>query len=339
MRIFQCGHCDEAVYFDNRACVHCGTEQGYDPQLFAMRPVGEGDRLCANARHEACNWLVAEDDQDFCLACRHNATIPDISVEENLVNWRRIEDAKRHLFYSLMRWRLPAPTKAQDEARGLAFEFLSDIAHEDGTVEQVMTGHADGLITINIAEGDDAERERRRTAMDEPYRTLLGHFRHEIGHYYWDRLVRDGGRLEDFRAVFGDERQDYGQALKRHHEEGPPSDWFEHHISAYATAHPWEDFAESFAHFVHIVDTLETARAWSLHLDLSAAVSRDGFDPYLRSDVDQMLSIFVPMTLAINAINRSMGQPDLYPFVLSPPVAEKLCFVADIVVGSQNRAP
>src|SRR5690606_37751331 len=190
-------------------------------------------RLCANAEHNACNWLAPEG-EELCLACRHNLTIPDLTSAENRRNWQRIEDAKRHLFYSILRWRLPAPTRAEDPEGGLAFEFLSDVVRPDGTIEPVLTGHASGLITINIAEGDDVERERRRTAMDEPYRTLLGHFRHEIGHYYWDRLVRDGNRLEGFRALFGDERADYAAALKRHHEEGPPADWRDHHISAYA---------------------------------------------------------------------------------------------------------
>lgn len=344
MRIFECTNCGAAVYFDNTICVHCGTRQGYDPRAFAMRAIEveepSQDHLCANAQHEACNWLVVDGDgEDYCLACRHNSTIPDISVAENLQNWRRIEDAKRHLFYSITRWRLPAPTRREDPQGGLAFEFLSDGKGPDGKVEQVLTGHADGLITINIAEGDDVERERRRTAMQEPYRTLLGHFRHEIGHYYWDRLVRDGGRLDDFRAIFGDEREDYGEALRRHHEAGPPEDWREHHISSYATAHPWEDFAESFAHFGHIVDTLETASAWGLQLSLSATMTEEGFSPYRMRDVDQMLRAWVPMTLAINAINRSMGQPDLYPFVLPPPVTAKLGFIAGIVADAgQPRA-
>jgi hypothetical protein len=91
---------------------------------------------------------------------------------------------------------------------------------------------------------------------------LLGHFRHEVGHYFWDRLVAtDPHQLEEFRVLFGDDRQDYGEALKRHYDEGAPANWQDTYISMYATMHPWEDFAETWAHYLHIVDTLETAGA------------------------------------------------------------------------------
>ncbi len=335
MRIFECSNCRQAVYFDSTICVHCGSAQGYDAHHFQMKAIGVQHRPCANASHGACNWL-AQAEGEFCLACSHNLTIPDLSLVENRSNWRRIEEAKRHLFYSILSWQLPAPTKAEDVKRGLAFEFLSDTEGTDGTVERVMTGHDNGLITINIAEGDDVERERRRTAMGEPYRTLLGHFRHEIGHYYWDRLVQEGGRLEAFRSVFGDERTDYASALQRHHEQGPPSDWSSNHISAYATAHPWEDFAETFAHFVHMVDTLETAKAWGLQLVSSGRATSFNFEPYRSSDMERMHQDWVPLTLAVNALNRSMGQPDLYPFVMPEAVLEKMGFIASLVAGVRH---
>ncbi len=194
----------------------------------------------------------------------------------------------------------------------------------DGSAKNHLTGHANGLVTINIAEGDDAERERRRASMGEPYRTLVGHFRHEVGHYYWDRLVAtDPARLEAFRALFGDDREDYGEALKRHYDQGAPADWAENFISTYATAHAWEDFAETFAHYVHMVDGLETAAAFGAAIGTGEAVA----DPYHADDPQRLVTAWVPTTVAINAINRSMGQPDLYPFVLSPAVSEKLAFI------------
>lgn len=347
MLVFDCRNCGNVAYFDNTVCVRCGSRLGYEPNsaaMLAFRP--EGDRwvettapnayqFCANAGHDACNWLVsAGEGGGFCVACRHNRTIPDLSRPADLDNWRRIEAAKRHLFYSLMRWRLPMPTRAEDAANGLAFDFLSDQEKGDGTVETVLTGHDNGIITINIAEGDDAERERRRFAMGEPYRTLLGHFRHEIGHYYWDRLVRDGGRLDACRALFGDERDDYAAALERHYRQGPGDFWQQSYISAYAAAHPWEDFAETWAHYLHIVDTLETAAAFGLTVrGADGAEASPIDDPYGSRDAETLISRWVPVTVAINAVNRSMGQPDLYPFVLSDPVVRKLQFVCDLVHG------
>ena len=174
--------------------------------------------------------------------------------------------------------------------------------------------------------------------MHEVYRTLLGHFRHEVGHYYWDRLVRDGGQavLDRYRELFGDERQDYAQALQRHYDQGPPADWPEHHISAYASTHPWEDFAETWAHYLHIVDTLGTASVYGLALHPSGfpeggLVAQPDFDSYKADSVETLMAAWTPLTLAVNSLNRSMGLPDLYPFVLSPTVVTKLGFVHEIV--------
>jgi hypothetical protein len=345
MKIFACRNCGNAAYFDNTVCVQCGMRLGYDPVAFEMVALrldgdlyvetqsGEQRLFCTNENHGACNWLLPPGAAPQpCEACRHNRTVPDLSVQANLDNWRKLEAAKRHLFYSLLRWRLPMPDRLADPSEGLAFDFLADVINPDGTVQPVLTGHEDGLITINIAEGDDAERERRRSQMGEPYRTLLGHFRHEIGHYYWDRLVRDRGNLERFRALFGDETQDYQAALQAHYENGPPPGWQSAYISSYATSHPWEDFAETWAHYMHMVDTLETAAAFGMQ-----AYHADGPDsgnllqPYFVNDVSRLIEAWVPLTVAINAVNRSMGQPDLYPFVLSLPVEEKLQFICEIV--------
>jgi hypothetical protein len=348
MKLFACQRCGNALFFDNRDCLRCGARVAYVPDLATMSalepdgtggwsPLAEPGRrvlLCQNAGMDVCNWVVdGEAGLSLCEACRHNHTIPDLAVPGNLERWRKIELAKRRLFYSLLRWNLRAPDRTEDPSHGLAFDFLGDVETAAGAVEPVMTGHDSGLITINIAEADDAEREKRRAAMGEPYRTLLGHLRHEVGHYVWDRLVSaDPDRLQHFRALFGDEREDYGEALKRHYAQGPRPDWVASCITAYASSHPWEDFAESFAHFVHIVDTLETAKAFGLKVesdteaaaDLSAGVP---FDPYRAESAEQLVRAWVPVTVAVNAINRSMGQPDLYPFVLAPPVVEKLEFI------------
>jgi|SRR5580704_394346 hypothetical protein len=337
MRFFECQVCGQPLFFENSFCEGCGSRLGFlasKMTMTALEPTGERWKssvdpihdyiYCANLTFDGCNWLIpADDGQTYCAACRHNRTIPDLSDQRNLVLWRRIEIAKRRLFYSLLRLRLPLRNKT-DDPTGLAFDFLAP------TKNPVMTGHLEGVITINLAEADDSEREKQRGIFDEPYRTLLGHFRHEIAHYYWDRLVRDGGSIDEFREVFGDERIDYRQSLSRHHSEGPPTDWPSHFVTAYASSHPWEDFAETWAHYFHIVDTLETARAFGIHtrprVESTALDASVEFDPHTAS-VDRLIDAWLPLTFAFNSINRSMGVSDLYPFVLGAPSILKLSYV------------
>lgn len=330
MRLFTCPNCRQIVHFENSACGQCGTAIGYDPNKNAMVAVAEGYPYCENAQHGACNWIAPED--GLCLACRHNETIPDLSDPDNLAHWQTLERAKKRLFYSLIRLRLPLITKDEDAARGLAFNFLADVPGDD----KVMTGHAGGMITIALAEADDATREQRRADMGEPYRTLLGHFRHEVAHYYWDILVEGTGWLEKCRAIFGDDTQDYGEALERHYANGAPADWAEFFVSSYASSHPWEDFAETWAHYFHIVDTLETARSFGVTVgpmrdrsgDLSTEVD---FDPYRINDARQLMEAWVAISIMLNEMNRSMGLPDAYPFVLSDTIVEKLDLIGHLV--------
>jgi hypothetical protein len=348
MKLFQCQGCGQVLYFENTSCERCSRRVGYLHDIFnlsALEP--EGDlwrplaapkrlvRFCENAGEDACNWLIDADAAGtLCAACRHNHTIPDLSVEENMQRWRRLESAKRRLFYSLLRLDLPLITRTDDPERGLAFDFLAGSASPSGP--KVMTGHDNGLITIALDEADDAERERRRTQMQEPYRSLLGHFRHEVGHYFWDVLVRDGGRLEESRALFGDDRQDYGAALAVHYQHGPPVDWQQNYVSAYATTHPWEDWAETWAHYLHIVDTLEMASAFGIRIE--PRITRDetlfariDLDPYQTAGMPAIIEAWLPLTFAMNSLNRAMGNPDLYPFVLTPAVIRKLDYVHKVV--------
>jgi hypothetical protein len=351
MKLFRCRVCDNIIYFENRTCGRCGHRLGYVPELeimAALEPAGgeawapvPGDggprRFCANAGHDVCNWLMATESQErLCVACRHNDTIPDISRPSHLVAWREIELAKHRLFYSLLRWKLPLATRAEDPSHGLAFEFLAD-PHPSGP--RVMTGHDDGVVTIALAEADSAEIERRRAELAEPYRSLLGHFRHEIGHHYWDILVRDGGKLDECRAIFGDDSRNYEAALKRHYEHGAPAGWPERFVSAYAASHPWEDFAETWAHYLHIVDTLETANAFGVRI--APSVDKEGahfaklnFDPYADGSIERIVEAWAPFVVAMNSVNRAMGRPDLYPFVIAPAVVQKLRFIHDLVRGA-----
>jgi hypothetical protein len=347
MKLFKCQACGQAIYFENRFCHGCGHALGYMPvagQMVALEP--EGDdwvaltpkrplvRYCENIKPDACNWLLPVDaDGGFCLACRHNRTIPDITLDANLYHWRKMEIAKHRLFYTLIALRLPLKNLNDDPAHGLTFDFL---AEDPNTNVKILTGHEDGLITINLNEADDALREKLRTAMHEPYRALLGHFRHEVGHYFWDVLVRDAGKLDACREVFGDERADYAEALKRHYAEGAPPDWQERFISAYATAHPWEDFAETWSHYLHIVDTLETASAFGLRIHPATTKNKAlhadiDFDPHRAASMKELIDAWLPLTFAVNSLNRSMGHADLYPFIVSEAVVTKLQFIHDII--------
>lgn len=345
MRIFHCQRCGQMLFFANTWCERCGHRLGYLPDravLSALVPLdgdrwraladaGRPQRFCANAGHDACNWLVPADGPDrFCRACRLNRTIPGLDRAQNLQRWQRLETAKHRLVYGLLRLDLPLTSRFDDPRAGLAFDLLDDAQ------APVTTGHRAGVITIDAAEADDAERERHRLDLSETYRTLLGHFRHEVGHYYWDRLVRDGPWLDAFRTLFGDERRDYAASVATHYEAGPPADWRRSFISGYASAHPWEDFAETWAHYLHIVDTLETADAFGLQvhprggtdprLDMTA-----DFDPYRQADFDLLIRTWVPLTYAVNSLNHSMGLPDLYAFVLAPTVMGKLRFVHGLI--------
>lgn len=334
MKRYACPTCRNEVHFRNQSCVKCGTQLAYDAIAQIMRPAGNGIALCANATGAACNWMaISAKPGSFCMACQHNHFVPDARMAGNRDRWREVELAKRMLIYALMRWSLPHPTRSEDPRKGLAFDFLADAQGPNG-VTPVLTGHENGLITINIAESDDAIRVANRTAMDEPYRTLVGHMRHEIGHYYWTLLVEGSGQIDRYRTLFGDERADYATALQNHYNNGAPEGWRQSHISAYATSHPWEDFAETWAHWMHICDGVETAAAYGMTLDGTAVMQ----DAYGAQDVRPVIDAWVPVTVALNNMNRAMGQPDLYPFVLNTPVLEKLQFINDLIHANATKA-
>lgn len=357
MRVFHCDHCDHLVFFESVECVQCGHRLAFAPDLQVVtsldpvkdtavwssplkRAKGRRYKLCANyTTHNTCNWaLPADDPNTLCQACRLTRIIPDLTVEGNKVGWYKLEVAKRRLIYTLMNLGLPLPAKSEQTPDGVAFEFLAD-PPPGSDAPAVLTGHADGVITVNIAEADDAEREHRKAALREPYRTLLGHFRHEIGHYYWNVLIEhDERRLAAFRKLFGDDRANYSDALQRHYESGPPADWQDNFISSYATMHAWEDWAETWAHYLHMVDTLETAAdaGLSIRPDRSdEPTMKAAPDPINDSRVrfDKMMASWTALTYVLNNLNRGLGIPDAYPFVLSPAAVQKLKFVHDTIAA------
>ncbi len=358
-RAYRC-RCGRPVFFRNSQCLACKTPLGYEPdraQVLPLAEAGEGRwtvfgertpryRRCGNFDSAAgCNWLILDQGEEtppLCRACRLNRTIPDLALPENQLLWNRIEGAKRRLVSQLIALGLPVQSKvSEDPAHGLAFDFLR--SPPEGP--RVMTGHADGVITLNIEEADDPTRERIREQMHEPYRTLLGHFRHEVGHYYWDRLVRDTAWLAPVRELFGDDQQDYAAALQRHHEQGAPADWPKRFVSAYASSHPWEDWAETWAHYLHMVDTVDTALSFGIDAD-EVELDAEPYAPNALWRPDDpgaesflgFLNAWVELTAVLNEMSRSMGQPDFYPFVLPRPAVAKLQLIHLIVAGAPAPA-
>jgi hypothetical protein len=347
MKTFHCDSCGMMVFFQNDKCLKCGHTLGFLPDaldLCALETTAENQwrvssspaggktyRRCANGiQHHVCNWMVPESDPGpFCIACRLNETIPDLSNAKNLPRWTNLELAKRRGIYTFLKLGLPLDSAAGPPP--LKFRFLEDKADAP-----VQTGHEHGIITINIAEADDDEREHRRLQLHEPYRTLVGHLRHESGHFYWDRLIANSPHLAGYRKLFGDETADYETALKNYYQQGPAADWPERMVTPYASSHPWEDWAETWAHYLHIMDTLETAAGFGVNVNSEILTSRDGKKISavvftMRMDFDNLLATWVPLTCALNSINRGMGLADLYPFVIPPPVVEKLRFIHQVV--------
>ena len=347
MKKFLCAQCNGRVFFENSRCLFCQAELGFIAEELTVgtfKPAATDQtqqrigtdglyRSCANLKTAgACNWMIPADSaESFCPSCRLNHTIPDLSKPRNQQAWLKLETGKRRLLYNLLSLGLPVASKLENPAHGLAFDFLEDTPAGAPGDDHVFTGHAEGLITINLDEADDPKRENARQLMGEMYRTVLGHFRHEIGHYYWDLLVRDTPQLEIFRKVFGDERVDYAAALNNHYRQGPPANWQQERVSAYAASHPWEDWAETWAHYLHILDTLETAAAEGL-------IIKDGgkqmtiLPPIGRPFADIAVQ-WRDVRLLLNGLNRSMGLPDPYPFVLADPVIAKLTLIHNWIAG------
>lgn len=330
MRSYACGHCGQLVFFENFVCLHCGTSQGVVPERLELVAL-EGPRAalhrCRNSDVARCNWMVGSVDT-LCRSCELTRTRPNDADTEGMQEFALAEAAKRRVVFQLLDLGLPDVSPAH-----LHFDLLSS------TAEPVTTGHADGVITVDLAESDDARREQRRQELAEPYRTMLGHLRHELGHFFQPRLVREAPDWERCRELFGDEREDYQAALAHHYEHGAPADWPERHVSAYATMHPWEDWAETFAHYLHIRDTLQTAAEYGVTVSGPRAVRGDRSlkaapQPEAgERSFAEIMENWLPLTYALNAVNRSMGTDDLYPFTLADEVVAKLGFVHDCVSG------
>lgn len=324
MKAFSCGVCGNALYFENSICVSCGTRLGFSREQREIVPVdaageyvdpdGAVWHVCRNLKLAGCTWLTDVAGGD-CFSCRLTRTRPNDEDAVGLKAFKVAEEAKRRLVVDLDARGFSIVPRTEDPENGLAFDLLSSVDRS------VTTGHESGIITLDLAEGDDAHREKVRIQLDEPYRTMLGHFRHEIGHYIEWQYVR-GELIGRARELFGNEEAGYAEAIERHYADGPPDGWEQRYISMYATMHPFEDFAETFAHYLHISDTIETAAAHGL-----ATLEKP---PELMPFRELVVQVWMPLSIALNQINRSMGKGALYPFVIPSPVLDKLQFVADL---------
>lgn len=361
MQTFICDSCSQLLFFENLVCIRCRHALGYsapDGAILTLEPLRQDDqgrqvyreitesdeepgyRYCANtARYNACNWLVPADSEEaLCRSCLLTEVLPPLTDEKRRLRWIRVEAAKRRLLFSLLGLGLPVVGRIKDPELGLSFRF------EESTPEKpVMTGHANGVITMNMAEANASFRENAKEKLGEAYRTVLGHLRHECGHYYWERLVRmDGEMVDRARELFGDERSSYQEAIDRHYESGPPAGWHSEYISAYATMHPWEDWAETWAHYLHMVDTLETASSYEVAVKSPRQLSGQRRRRPAGRDLDGFEKIFhrwYSLTFALNGLNRSMGLADLYPFTISDRVKEKLRLVHQVVSLESESGP
>ncbi|NMH58414.1 putative zinc-binding metallopeptidase [Alteromonas ponticola] len=349
MRNFTC-KCGNTLYFANSSCLSCGRSVGFIPEQLTLSTCeliednvwlayadNQHYKPCSNyTKYQVCNWLVPLNQEgEYCSSCALTTHIPDLSRQENVLLWYRMELAKRRLLYTLKKLGLPVWRPIPDKPP-LRFRFLEDVKEDkygnELTVKStIITGHNNGVITLNLREAEDASRVLMREKMNERYRTLIGHFRHESGHFYWDVLIQNSPWQQSFRDLFGDENIDYMQSLEAYYKSGPPANWQENYISAYASMHPWEDWAETWAHYLHIVDTLETATEYEVALLGYETVNPLTNNGAANPEFDVVYEDWCRLTTVLNALNRSMGLDDAYPFVISDRALLKLRFVHDIV--------
>lgn len=334
--------CGQEIFLNNAFCEKCGRDLIYDPNAQTMwsgvltdkgfiahfkNADAAAEELvlqpCSNRNSNIhCNWAVTCEDGCQCTSCKSTRTIPDQSLPKNAYRWRTLERAKRQLFTTLLSLNLPIEDYHSSE-NGLAFDFLEDQrTNPNVAIEHVLTGHNNGTITLNAAEADEGFLHTMKEEMGERYRTILGHFRHEVGHYYWNIVIQTDDQLAEFRELFGDERQDYGEALQRYYQQDKPKFKSSQYITQYASSHPHEDWAETWAHYLHIVDTLETAVSYGL----------SAYEPK-ANDFDDWYSEWARVAQVMNALNRSMGLSDAYPFILTDIVRNKLKFIDSLIDG------
>ncbi|MEM8500970.1 MAG: putative zinc-binding metallopeptidase [Pseudomonadota bacterium] len=335
MKRFRC-RCGQLIFFDSTVCVRCNERLGFNPETLDMCTVNsDADgiwrteaksafKMCKNTiDFQNCNWLVeAEDANTLCKGCRFNRTIPNLAKAENLTRWSKVEAAKKRLLFTIYSLRLPITDGFSDSLNGLFFDFLEDERSDPIMFANTHApiGYLNGTVTINVLEADDDFREAVRVQMNEPYRTLLGHLRHESGHFFWGLVEKNETLLSTFRSLFGNDQEDYAAALTRYYSNKADSRWQDEFISQYASSHPLEDWAECWAHYLYIYDAMETVGEY---FSQTPPLQNDTFDGWIQA--------WGEVCIAYNEVNRGSGLGDLYPFVLNPEVVNKLRFVDQVV--------
>ncbi len=382
MKTFQCNCKDQPIlFFESTHCIACSRTVGLDDEFDQVEPY-ELDQKTGlffkaatpkihykkcdnNEQFNACNGMVnlstfvpdPDNEEMLCFGCRFNETVPDLSIVEHIPLWKKMETAKRRALYTLKALPIPLQTISENPETGLSFDFIADRDVNDHFTsplaghETVFTGHDCGHITINLAEADDVARSQTKHAMGERYRTLLGHFRHELGHYYFDQLITHSPDKHALcKQYFGDDQLDYQEALKQHYEHGAPKNWRDTFISEYATMHPYEDWAETWAHYMHIIDTLETAQNFSMAGSTSGVeadteelgelnLPQDASYFRRQTDINSILDTWMDFSVMLNSLNRSMGLSDAYPFVLTQAVRTKLSFIHHAIHNKLHLLP
>lgn len=333
--------CGAELFFESEFCGACKSPVAYNPEAMRFEIVQPPDETAANTTKTAvlcrngidfnvCNWLADHDaPHGLCFSCQFNRTIPNLGRDKNIQRWHTIEKSKRRLLFSLQSLGIPLANGWRDPQRGLLFDFLED-ARSNPMAESpfVTTGYLDGVVTINVLEADPALRFAEQQASNQEYRTVLGHFRHESGHHAYQLFAHDNELISSFAELFGDAHRDYGLALQSFHTMGPRDGWEQHHITAYASAHPSEDWAETWGHYLHIHDTLETAASFGL-LESDST----------RPDFATKIHTWRRLSVGFNELNRSMGLDDAYPFIVNSAVAAKLAFVDHVIGALRNSSP
>ncbi|TRW96953.1 hypothetical protein FNJ84_12650 [Paracoccus sp. M683] len=309
MQRFACPTCGRRAYFHNLTCA-CGHALYFDAARMVMRNEGAD---CGNRAPIGCNWIGEAG--GLCRSCAMSRVVPVLNVGNNIQLLGRAERAKRWVLTNIANWHW-----FSDDDPGPRPRFLMLSEETGGRAEQITMGHLAGEITINVTEADALIRLQRRQELGEQYRSMVGHFRHELAHFFFDRLAPKAGFLAAFRDCFGDERADYSAALQRYYQSPPVSS--HDFITPYARSHPHEDWAETVAHLLHLVDFTDSF----VSTGLTMPGVPTGFAPYAETDTDRLLDIATRVAIAINDINRALDNEDLYPFVLTPPIRRKIGF-------------